>query len=103
MVAQGELWLLEAPNQKSRPALVVTRDQAIPVLNNVIVAPVTRTIRDIPTCVPVGPEQGIEHESAVTFDNLAAVPKTLLTRRLGQLDATGRERMCAALRAVADC
>ncbi|WP_419554527.1 hypothetical protein [Candidatus Poriferisodalis sp.] len=63
----------------------------------------TRAIRDIPTCVPVGPEHGIEHESAVTFDSLAAVPKTLLTRRLGQLDAIGRERMCAALRAVADC
>ena len=82
---------------------MVTRDQAIPVLNNVIVAPVTRTIRDIPTCVPVGPEHGIEHESAVTFDNLAAVPKALLTLRLGRLDAWGRERMCAALRAVADC
>ena len=103
MVAQGDLWLLEAPNQKSRPALVVSRDQAIPVLNNVIVAPVTRTIRDIPTCLPVGPEHGIEHDSAVTFDNLAAVPKSLLTLRLGQLDAIGRVRMCAALRAVADC
>lgn len=82
---------------------MVSRDHAIPVLNNVIVAPVTRIIRDIPTCVPVGPEHGIEHESAVAFDNLAAVPKSLLTLRLGQLDAIGRERMCTALRAVADC
>lgn len=103
MVAQGELWLLEAPNRKSRPALVVTRDQAIPVLNNVIVAPVTRTIREIPTCLPVGPDHGLEHESVVAFDNLAAVPKSLLTVRLGQLDGLGRVRMCDALRALADC
>ncbi len=103
MVAQGELWLLEPPNHKSRPALVVTRDEAIPVLNNVIVAPVTRTIRDIPTCMPVGPDEGLEYESVVTFDNLAAVPKSVLTVRLGQLDAVRRERMCGALRALADC
>lgn len=103
MVAQGELWLLEPPNQKARPALVVTRDQAIPVLNNVIVAPVTRTVRDIPTCVPVGPDQGLDYESEASFDNLAAVPKSLLTTRLGQLDALGRTHMCEALRALADC
>lgn len=103
MVAQGELWLLEPPNQKARPALVVTRDQAIPVPNNVIVAPVTRTVRDIPTCVPAGPDQGLDYESEASFDNLAAVPKSLLATRLGQLDTLGRTRMCEALRALADC
>ncbi len=103
MVAQGELWLLEPPNQKARPALVVTRDEAIPVLNNVIVAPVTRTLRHIPTCVPVGPDHGLDHGSEASFDNLAAVPKSLLTVRLGQLDPLGRTRMCEALRALADC
>ena len=35
MVAQGELWLMATPTGKNRPALVVTRDEAIPVLNNV--------------------------------------------------------------------
>ena len=82
---------------------MVTRDEAIPVLNNVIVAPVARTLRDIPTCVPVGPDEGLEHQSVATFDNLAAVPKSVLTVRLGQLDAVGREHMCGALRASADC
>ena len=41
MVAQAELWLMETPNQKRRPVLVVSRDEVIPVLNNVVVAPVT--------------------------------------------------------------
>ena len=103
MVAQGELWLLEPPNQKRRPVLVVSRDEAIPVLNNVVVAPVTSTIRSIPTCVPVGPSEGINHESVASFDNIAAVPKSVLTLRLGRLDELGRLQMCDALRAMADC
>ena len=83
--------------------LVVSRNEAIPVLGNVVVAPVTSTIRAIPTCVPVGPDEGIDHDSVATFDNLAAVPKSVLTVRLGQLDAVGRLRLCNALRALADC
>lgn len=103
MVAQAELWLMETPNQKRRPVLVVTRDEVIPVLNNVVVAPITSTIRDIPTCIPVGPDQGIDHDSVATFDNLAAVPKSVLTKRLGKLNADGRRRICQALDAVANC
>ena len=97
------MWLLEPPNQKRRPVLVVSRDEAIPVLNNVVVAPVTSTIRSIPTCIPVGPTEGIDHDSVASFDNLAAVPKSVLTLRLGQLDEVERLRMCNALRAMADC
>nr|MBA3605993.1 type II toxin-antitoxin system PemK/MazF family toxin [Acidimicrobiia bacterium] len=78
-------------------------DEVIPVLNNVVVAPVTTTIRDIPTCIPVGPEEGIDHDSVATFDNLATVPRSLLTIHLGSLGAGGRALMCAALHAVADC
>lgn len=103
MVAQGELWLLETPNDKNRPVLVVSRNEAIPVLNNVVVAPITSTIRHIPTCVPVGPDQGIDHDSVATFDNMAAVPKTLLTTKLGSLGFPAREVICSALRALADC
>lgn len=103
MVAQGELWLLETPNEKRRPVLVVTRNEAIPVLNNIVVAPVTSTVRAIPTCVPVGPEEGIDHDSVATFDNVAAVPKRLLTTRLGRLGPSGRNLMCSALRSLADC
>ena len=73
MVAQCELWLMETPNQKRRPVLIVSRDEVIPVRNNIVVAPVTSTIRDIPTCITVGPDEGIEHESVATFDNLAAM------------------------------
>lgn len=103
MVAQADLWLMETPNQKRRPVLVVTRDDVIPVLNNVVVAPVTSTVRNIPTCIPVGSDEGIDHDSVATFDNLAAVPKSMLTTRLGRLGPGGRERICAAIVALADC
>lgn len=103
MVAQGELWLLETPNNKNRPVLVVSRNEAIPVLNNVVVAPVTSTIRHIPTCVPVGRGHGIDHDSVATFDNMAAVPKALLATRLGGLGPPARDVICSALRALADC
>ncbi len=103
MVAQGELWLMETPNRKRRPVLVVSRNDVIPVLNNVIVAPVTSTIRAIPTCIPVGVAEGIDHDSVASFDNLTAVPKAVLTRRLGQLGVAGHQQICAALDAMADC
>ena len=100
---QGDLWLMETPNAKSRPVLVVSRSEAIPVLNNIVVAPVTSTVRSIATCVSVGADQGIDRESVASFDNLATVPKSVLTRRLGTLGPTGRSQICTALAALGDC
>lgn len=94
---------METPNQKRRPVLVVSRDEVIPVVNNVIVAPVTSTIRAIHTCIPVGVDEGIDHDSVATFDNLASVPKSVLTRRLGQLGESDRQQICSALDAMANC
>jgi len=103
VVTQGDLWLVEPPNGKRRPVLIVSRNEAIPVLNNVVVAPVTSTVRAIPTCIPVGRDQGIDHDSVASFDNLAAVPKAVLSIRLGSLGPGGRDRLCNALSALADC
>jgi len=103
VVAQAELWLMETPNHKRRPVLIVSRDEVIPVVSNVVVAPVTSTIREIPTCIPVGSDQGIDRDSVATFDNLATVPKAVLTVRLGDLGAGGRLQICSALAAVANC
>ncbi|HKY25062.1 MAG TPA: type II toxin-antitoxin system PemK/MazF family toxin [Gaiella sp.] len=43
---QGEIWWSDG-REKRRPVLVVTRTDVIPVLNWIIVAPLTRTIRGI--------------------------------------------------------
>ncbi len=103
MVAQTEIWLMETPNQKRRPVLIVTRDEVLPHLTSVVVAPLTSTVRNIPTCIPIGPDEGVDRQSVATFDNLAAVPKSVLTQRLGRLGAGGRVQICEALAAVANC
>mgnify|MGYP001817465764 CR=1 FL=1 len=94
---------METPNQKRRPVLVVSRDEVIPVVNNVVVAPVTSAVRDIPTCIHVGPAEGLDRDSVATFDNLAAVPKSVLTAQLGGLGVGGGQRICDALAALANC
>jgi mRNA interferase MazF len=100
--AQGEVWWAEAED-KRRPVLVCTRSEAIPVLSAVVVAPVSRTIRDIPSEVPLGREEGLDIECAASFDNLQSIPRRALTSRLGALDAHRHSEMCDALRAMSDC
>lgn len=99
--AQGEIWWAEAED-KRRPVLVVTRTEAIPVLQWLIVAPVTRTVRGIATEVALGPEQGLGSPSAATFDNLQPIRKAFLTDRVGVLSAP-RDAICSGLAALADC
>lgn len=103
MPAQGEIWWTEVPDAGRRPALVVTRDAALPVLRAVLVAPVTRTIRGIPTEVALGAEDGLDESCAASFDNLRLVPRWVLTDRVGRLDDSKACEICRALSAVADC
>lgn len=101
--ARGEVWWGESPDAKGRPYLVLTRDEAIPVLRTLLVAPITRTVRGIPSEVPLGEEQGLGVECAATMDNLLAFPKSMLTRRVGALAPDALSRMCDALSAATDC
>jgi mRNA interferase MazF len=99
---QGEVWWAEAED-KRRPVLVCTRSEAIPVLNAIVVAPVTRTVRGIPSEVPLGREEGLDVACSASFDSMQTIPRGSLTRRIGALDAVRRFEMCAALRAMSDC
>lgn len=100
---QGEVWWAEGLD-KRRPVLVVTRSAIIPVLSTIVVAPVTRTIRQIPTEVALGQEEGLAQECVAAFDNLETVPwRGLLTTRIGALSAARRPELCAALRAMSAC
>jgi mRNA interferase MazF len=99
--AQGEIWWAEAED-KRRPVLVVTRSEAVPVLTWVVVAPVTRTVRGIPTEVPLGAEEGLEVACAASFDNIQPIRRSFLTHRVGALGEP-RRQICTALAALADC
>ena len=100
---RGEVWWVEHPDAGRRPACVLTRQAAIPVLTSVLVAPATRTIRDIPTEVRLGRTDGMPEECALTFDNVTTVPKALLTQRITEIPAARREELCAALQAATGC
>jgi mRNA interferase MazF len=98
---QGEIWWAEAED-KPRPILVVTRTEVVPVLERIVVAPVTRTIRDIPTEIRLGESEGMPNECAALFDSLQRVQRSLLVSRIGDLGVR-RGEICAALVALADC
>jgi len=99
---QGEVWWAEAED-KRRPVLIVTRSEAIPVLRRLVVAPVTRTVRGIPTEIALGSDEGMPLECVASFDNLQPVNRRLLTQRIGALAAERRSEVCGALDALADC
>lgn len=98
---QGEIWLAEV-SDKRRPVLIVTRSEVVPVLKSVVVAPITRSVRGIPTEVPLDREDGLSYHCAAIFDNLQILPKAFLTQRIGSI-AAGRTEICRALGALADC
>lgn len=102
VVARGDLWWLETPDEKGRPVLVISRNGANHVMQRVMVAPVTRTLRRGPSQLPVGRDEGLAVESVANFDDLASVPKSLLVRRLGGL-GTRTFELCIALGAMSDC
>ena len=100
---RGEIWWGEVPDLGPRPYLVLTRDEAIPVLHRILVAPVTRTIRGIPTELALGPTQGLPVHCVASHDNVITLPKSALVRRLGELAPGQRDEACLALRAAVDC
>ncbi|MEV0287550.1 MULTISPECIES: type II toxin-antitoxin system PemK/MazF family toxin [unclassified Kribbella] len=70
---------------KPRPVVVLTRELIRPRLTNVTVAPITSRIRGLSTEVPVGPRNGLDHDSAISCDNIQTIPKLQLGRLIGYL------------------
>lgn len=82
---------------KTRPALVLTRDAARPAMTKVTIAPITSTIRGLSSEVRVGPANGLDHECAVALDNVVTVPTALLGRRVGYLTPTQETELARAV------
>ncbi len=77
--------------------LILTRDSAIAVLNTVTIAPITSTIRSIPTEVVLTKDDGLPDACAANFDNLQTVPKNNIGDRIAKLTA---RRMREVVQAV---
>jgi mRNA interferase MazF len=95
---QGEVrWYpFESPD-KRRPVLILTRNSAIGFLHALTVAPITTTIRDIPTEVCLTREDGMPSDCAVNLDNIQTVPKSKLGPLIARLSP---ERMGEVQRAI---
>ncbi len=100
---RGEVWWVEQPDAGRRPACVLTRQAAIPVLRSVLVAPATRNIRGIPTEVSLTRADGMPDDCALSFDNLVTVPKALLTERITSVPDARLDELCGALHAATGC
>ena len=81
---------------------MVTRSEAITVLNRILVAPITRTVRGIPTEIRLGIDDGLPEPCVASFDNLQPLRKSFLTTRLGSIWYR-RYEICSALNALSDC
>jgi mRNA interferase MazF len=100
---RGEIWWHEPPDEKRRPVLILTRDEAIRRLNKLVAAPATGTIHGIPSEVQVGPEDGMPRESAISLDNTTLVRKALLTERIATLSPGKMDEVCRALAYATSC
>ena len=78
-------WYTYKTPDKKLPVLILTRDSAIAVLHSVTVAPITSTIRSIPTEVVLTKADGLPTTCAVNFDNLQTVPKSNIGDRITRL------------------
>jgi mRNA interferase MazF len=112
-IARGEivrgdirLYQFAAPDKtprKKRPALVLTRDSAIAYLSTVTVAPVTSTIRGVPSEVVLNEEDGMKFPCAVNLHNAVTVSQQRLGKRVAQLSSARMNEVCAALRFSLGC
>lgn len=103
MVSRGEVWWFEPPHQKRRPVVILTRDEVIPHLNQLIALPITRVIRSIPTEVLLDPDDGMPAECVVATDNVVSIRPGFLTRRITQLGPARMAQVCRALRNAVAC
>lgn len=79
------------------------RDAAGRVLNSVLVAPSTTTIRDIPNRGELGPGDGVDRECIAALDSPTLVPQRDLGHRIGRLTPQRMTTLCTALMVAVAC
>jgi len=85
---QGDVyWYTFKEPDKRRPVVILTRDSAIPYLTTVTIAPITTTIRTIPSEVVLSQADGLMTECAANCDNLQTVAKSKLGSYITHLPA----------------
>jgi mRNA interferase MazF len=103
-ITRGDIRLYQfAPPDKKRRVLVLTRDSAISYLSTVTVAPVTSTIRGVPSEVALDENDGMKGPCAVNLHNAVTVSQDRLGSRVARLNDDRLSEVCAALRFSLGC
>jgi len=97
-VKRGEVrWYKFASPDKKRPVLILTRDSVLRYLGEVTIAPITTTIRDIPSEVFLSTDDGMHRDCAINCDHIQTVSKGKIGVLITQLSPT---QMNAVTKAV---
>lgn len=73
---RGEIrWYKFKSPDKKRPVLILTRDSTITYLSEITVAPITSTIREIPSEVFLSRDDGMSRDCAINCDHIQTVTK----------------------------
>jgi mRNA interferase MazF len=103
-IARGDVRLYQfTPPDKKRPVVVLTRDSAVGYLSTVTVAPITSTIRGVPSEVALGEDDGMKAPCAVNLHHAITVSQVRLGRRVARLSSPRMNQICAALRFSLGC
>ena len=103
-ISRGDVRLYQfAPPDKQRPVVVLTRDSAVPYLSTVTVAPITTTIRGVPSEVRLTENDGMKTDCVVNLHNVVTVTQNRLGKRVAQLSSLRMAEICAALRFSLGC
>lgn len=103
-VERGEIRLCRfPPPDKARPVLILTRSSAIGYLARVTIAPITSTIRGVPSEVTIGEDDGMKQPCAVNLHNVVTVAKDRIGRRTAQLGDERMREVCRALDFALGC
>jgi mRNA interferase MazF len=86
-----------------RPALILTRGVAIPLLTSVTIVPTTTHIRAIPTEVLLDGGDGMPQRCALTLDNVRTVSKRDIHRRITTLSGARLDEVCEKLSYALGC
>ena len=103
-IARGDVRLYRfAPPDKARPVVVLTRDSALGYLSTATVAPITSSIRGVPSEVRLDEEDGMKSPCAVNLHNTVTVSQRRLGKRVAHLPSPRMKEICAALRFSLGC
>ena len=103
-VERGEIRLYRFdPPDKARPVLILTRSSAIRYLTNVTVAPITSSIRGVPSEVVLDTDDGMKGPCVVNLHNIVTVAKAGLGRRVATLQASRMREVCGAIAFALRC